>query len=547
MLSRTYLCELLRPLAGGAFVLAMLSLAGGCKPRETAVQIGNREQILQLGNLSEPSDLDPQIITSQQDANIVLSLEEGLTAHDPKDLHPVPAAAQSWEISPDQRVYTFHLRPNGRWSDGSPVTANDFLFSYRRMLSPGLGSEYSYMLFVVENAEAFNTGKITDFSQVGLKVLDPLTLQVTLTYPTVYFLSLIAHQSWYPVKQSVIEKWGKWDERNTPWTRPGHYVGNGPFVLKEWRTHQIISVEKNPLYWDAAHVRLKGINFYPIESADTEERSFRAGGLHITSTIPIDKIEIYRREHPDLLHLEPFLGTYFYRLNVNKPPLNDIRVRRALAMSIDREKLVKDVTRGGQPPAFSLVPPGTGGDYQPDKKIVEDVAAARQLLADAGYPNGAGFPPLQIVFNTSEGHRRIAEAIQEMWRRNLRINVSLQNEEAKVLQSTMRELDYQIARYAWLGDYDDPNTFLSLMTTTGGNNQTGWGSPEYDRLIELAARTPDPAERRKVFQQAEGILVDQVPIIPMYFYTRGNLRLTNVEGWYGNLLDVHPYNRVYLK
>jgi oligopeptide transport system substrate-binding protein len=530
----------------GAAALAAM-LGAGCRPRETPVQLGNREQILQLGNLTEPDDLDPQIITSAQDANIVLSLEEGLTAHDPKDLHSVPAAAQSWDVSPDQRVYTFHLRPAARWSDGSPVTAEDFLFAYRRMLAPKFGSEYSYMLFVVQNAEAFNTGKLTDFSQVGFKALDPLTLQVTLTNPTAYFLSLVAHQSWYPVQRATIEKWGQWDERSTPWTQPGHYVGNGPFVLKTWRTHQIISVEKSPTYWDAANVRLHGINFYPIESEDTEERAFRAGQLHITSTIPIDQISVYRREHPQYLHQDPFLATYFYRLNVNKPPLNDVRVRRALAMSIDREKLVADVTRGGQPPAYSLVPPGTGGDYKPDKKIPFDVPAAQQLLADAGYPNGTGFPVLQISFNTNEGHRRIAEAIQEFWRRNLHVNVSLQNEEAKVLQADMRELNYQIARYAWNGDYDDPNTFLSLMTSGGGNNQTGWGYPEYDRLIDLAARTGDPAERVRVFQQAEAILVDQVPIIPMYFYTRNHLELTNVEGWYGNLLDIHPYNRVYLK
>ncbi len=531
----------------GALLLLLFSGPTGCQRRETAVQIGNREQVLQLGNLTEPTDLDPQVIASQQDFNIVLSLEEGLTTPDPKDLHPTPGAAQSWDISPDQTVYTFHLRPNARWSDGTAVTAADFLYSYRRMLSPKLGSEYSYMLHVVKNAEAYNTGQLTDFSQVGFKALDALTLQVTLTYPTPYFLSLIGHHSWFPVNKTAIEKWGAMDERSTPWTRPGHYVGNGPFVLKEWRTHQIISVEKSPTYWDAANVRLHGINFYPIESADTEERAFRAGELHVTSTIPTTKIDVYHREHPELLHLEPFLATYFYRLNVNKPPLNDVRVRKALAMSIDRESLVKNVTRGGQPPAFSLVPPGTGGDYQPDQKIAEDVPAAQQLLADAGYPNGTNFPPVQIVFNTSETHRAVAETIQEMWRRNLHINVTLQNEEAKVLEATMREQDYQIARYAWVGDYNDPNTFLSLMTSRGGNNQTGWGYPEYDRLIDLAARTPDPAARVKVFQQAEDILVDQVPIIPIYFYTRDNLRLTNVAGWYGNLLDIHPYQRVYLK
>jgi oligopeptide transport system substrate-binding protein len=546
MHNRFQFLTFLQPAALAAGILAAM-LVAGCRPRETAVQIGNREQILQLGNGEEPADLDPQTITAQTDANIVLSLEEGLTAHDPQDLRPTPAAAQSWDISPDHRVYTFHLRPNARWSDGSAVTAADFLFSYRRILSPGLGSNYSSMLYVVANAEAYNAGKITDFSQVGIKVLDPLTLQVTLTNPTPYFLSLTAHQSWAPVKQAVIEKWGKWNDRGTPWTQPGHYVGNGPFMLKVWRINQIISVEKNPYYWDAAQVRLHGINFYPIGSADTEERAFRAGQLHSTVAIPIDKIAVYRQEHPELLHLVPYLTTVFFRFNVTKAPLDDVRVRRALAMSIDREKLVTDVMRGGQRPADSLVPPGAGDNYQPDQKIMEDIPAAQQLLADAGYPNGAGFPPVELLFTTSDNGSRLLEAMQSMWSRNLHINITLRNVEQKVEESTMRELNYQIAVYGWIGDYNDPNTFMSLLTTRDGNNQTGWGYPEYDRLVELAARTPDAAARNTIFQQAEAILVDQMPILPVYFDTRRTLRTTNVAGWYGNLLDVHPYSHVYLK
>jgi oligopeptide transport system substrate-binding protein len=536
-----------RHFAFAAGLALALGLFAGCQKRETAVQIGNREQILELGNFSEPTDLDPQIIASQQDFNLVLCLLEGLTAHDPQDLHPTPAAAESWDISPDRTVYTFHLRPNAKWSDGTPVTAHDFMYSYKRELSPKLGSEYSYMLYVVKNAEAYNTGKITDFDQVGFKSPDPLTLVVTLNNPTPYFLSLVAHHSWFPVQQATIEKWGKMDDRGTAWTRPGHYVGNGPFILKEWKSHQVIRMAKSPTYWDAANTRLNGVNFYPIDSSDTEERAFRAGQLHITSTIPIDRIDYYKREHPDLIHLRPFLCTYFYRLNVTKPPLNDMRVRKALAMSIDRGQLVHDVTRAGQIPAFSLVPPGTGQGYKPDRVLVEDVKAAQQLLADAGFPGGAGFPPMQLVFNTNEGHQRIAEAIQAMWQRNLHISVTLQNMEAKVLESEMREMNYQIARYAWVGDYDDPNTFLSLMVTGGGNNQTGWGYPEYDRLIDLAARTADPAARLHIFQQAEDILVDQAPIIPLYFYTRANLQQPSVQGWYDNLLDIHPIKHVYLK
>ncbi len=257
-------------------------LLAACKPPETAVQRGDRTQTLELGNLTEPTDLDPQVINSSQDFNIVFTLLEGLTTPDAKDLHPTPGAAQSWDISPDATVYTFHLRPNAKWSDGAPVTADDFLFSYRRMLSPKLASEYSYMLYVMKNAEAYNKGKITDFDAVGVKALDRLTLQITLNAPTAYFLSLVGHHSWFPVPRQAIEKAASAahvgaEDRGSRWTRPENYVGNGPFVLKEWKTNQVIRVEKSPTYWDADKILLHGINFYPIESVDTEERAFPRG------------------------------------------------------------------------------------------------------------------------------------------------------------------------------------------------------------------------------------------------------------------------------
>ena len=530
---------------GLGLALAVGLFVTGCKPRETAVERGNREQVLELGTLTAPTDLDPHVITSTQDFNIVLNLLEGLTTLDPKDLHPIPGAAERWDISPDGTIYTFHLRSNAKWSDGSPVTAHDFLYSFRRILTPTLGSEYSYMLFVIKNAENFNTGKITDFEQVGFKALDDLTLQVTLSYPTPYLLSLVAHHSWFPVQQKTVEKFGRPDQRGNRWTRPGNYVGNGPFVLKEWKPNQIITVEKSPTYWDADRIKLHAINFYPIESADTEERAFRAGQLHVTSTLPTGKVDAYRKEHPEFLHTDPWLAVYYYRFNVTRPPLNDPRVRRALAMSIDRDAVCKDILRAGQTPALNLVPPGVG--YQPVDKIVEDVPAAQKLLADAGYPDGKGFPATEIVFNTNEAHRSIAEAFQGMWQKNLHVNVTLRNEESRTLEETTRQGNYQIARYAWTGDYLDPSTFMSLMTSDGGNNQTGWRNPEYDQLIQLAGRTGDPATREKVFQQAEGILLSEMPIMPIYFYTRVNLRHTNIEGWYSNLLDIHNPKGVYLK
>lgn len=526
--------------------LAIVSLFFGCGRRQTLVDAGNRKQILLIGNGTEPQDIDPHVVTGVQEYHIMLSLLEGLVSPDPVDLHPIPGAAEKWDISPDRTVYTFHLRTNALWSNGDPVTAQDFYESYKRILTPSLGSEYSYMHYVVKNAEAYNTNGITDFNQVGYKVLDDHTLQITLNNPTPYFLSLITHHSWFPVHMPTVRKYGDPYQRGNRWTRAGHYVGNGPFVLTKWRVNDVIEVRKSPTYWDRDRVRLNAIRFYPIESDDTEERAFRAGQLHITYTVPFSKIDYYKRNHPDLIKIEPYLGTYFYRVNVTKPPLNDKRIRKALAMAIDREAIVKDITKGGEIPAYNFVPPGTAG-YTCRTQLREDVAEAKRLLAEAGYPNGKGLPTIEILYNTLETHRTIAEAIQQMWQTKLGINVRLVNEEWKVYLDSVLTLNYQLSRAGWIGDYVDPNSFLDMWLTGGGNNETGWSNPEYDRLIAQAAATTDPRQRLEVFQKAEAILVDEMPEIPIYFYTRVYLRRPEVKGWYPNILDNHLFQDVYLE
>jgi oligopeptide transport system substrate-binding protein len=526
--------------------VAMLSLFPGCAKRQTLIEAGDRDQVLHIGNGTEPQDLDPDVVTGVQEFHIIMSLLEGLVTEDPVDLHPVPGVAESWDISPDRKVYTFHLRNNAKWSNGDPVTARDFWESYKRILTPSLGSEYAYMHFVVKNAEEYNEGKITDFNQVGYKVLDDHTLRITLNNVTPYFLSLLTHQSWYPINIRTVAKYGDPYQRGNRWTRPGHYVGNGPFVLAKWRVNDVIEVRKSPTYWDRDRVRLNAIRFYPIESDDTEERAFRAGQLHITETVPLAKVDDYKANHPDLIQIDPYLGTYFYRVNVTKPPLNDKRVRQALAMVIDRESIVKDVMKGGQLPAFNLVPPGTAG-YTCHTHLHEDIAEAKRLLAEAGYPDGKGMPVIDLLYNTSEAHRTIAEAIQQMWRTKLGVNVRLVNEEWKVYLDAQRSMNYQICRGSWIGDYVDPNTFLDMWLTGGGNNETGWSDPEYDRLIAQAAATVDPQQRLDVFQKAEAILMDEMPEIPVYFYTRVYLKRPEVKGWYPTILDNHPYKYVYLE
>ncbi len=530
-----------------AVLLGLIALLfGACSKRETRVEAGNRTQSIHLGNLGEPNDLDPHIPDSQNTGNIIQAFFEGLTQYHPQTSEPVPAVATRWEISADNLTWTFHLRPEAKWSNGDPVTAADFVFAYQRMLSPKLGAEYAYMLYVLKNGEAFNTGKLTDPSLIGVRAADAHTLVLTLDHPVPYLPTMLCHTSWYPLHRATIEKFGRWDQRGTAWTRPGNLVGNGCFNLADWKPNRYVRGVKSPTYWDHAAVKLTEVFFYPIESEDAEERTFRSGQLHVTNTIPISKIAVYDKEHPELFHPELFLGSYIYRFNVNKPPLNDARVRRALAMAINRDQIVRDVSRGHQVAASNFTPPNLAG-FTATARVPQDLAAAQKLLAEAGFPGGAGFPKMEILINTNEGHRLIAEAIQQMWKKGLGIEVGIYNQESKVWATSMRALNYDIARFAWIGDYLDASTFLDLMASDSGNNQTGWKNAEYDRMLALARTTADIAKRFEYFQRCEAILAEECPIAPIYFYSRNNLRLTNVKGWYGNLLDAHPLKGVNLE
>jgi len=520
----------------------------GCADRETPVEIGNREQILHLGNLSEPKDLDPHVITGLSAYNVIAALLEGLIAEDPNDvlLRPVPGVAERWEVSADQTVYTFHLRSDAKWSNGDPVTANDFVFSYQRMLSPKMGSPYAYMLHPLKNGKAYNQGTIHDFNKVGVKALDPLTLQLTLEAPVPSFLSQLNHWSWFPVHPSTILKYGRMDEIGTEWTRAGNYVGNGPFILKSWKQNQSIVVEKNPLYWDAENVALNEIHFYPIGDHIIEERSFRAGQLHVTGTVPVDRTAYYQEHKPELLRLDPYLRSYYYLFNVNKPPFDDVRVRKALAMAIDREALTQYVTHSGEEAAYSFTPPHIGS-YSPPVRFSTDIDAARKLLAEAGYPNGEGFPESALLFHISDLHTRIAEVIQQMWKDNLGIEVQLENVEWKVYQSRRAHRQYDIARAEWVADYVDPSSFLEVWISNGGNNHAGWSSEKYDALLQKAALTADTASREDLFMQAEAILMDEMPIIPLMFLPSKSLVQPSVKGWNPSILDHHPYKYIHLE
>jgi len=507
----------------------------------------NQNKILLITVGSEPRTLDPQQAQGVTEHHIIMALLEGLVAPSMDDqAKVVPGMAERWEHNDDASVWTFHIGADRKWSNGDAVTAQDFVFSFKRMLTPAFGAEYAEEMFVLKGAEDYYDGKITDFDQVGVKAVDDRTLRLALVGPTPYLLTLLEHDAFTPVNPRTILKFGNIDTRDSKWTRPENYVGNGPFVMKSWHPNDVIEVVRNPLYWDAANVKLNGINFYSIENVDTQERAFQAGQLHKTDQVPSDKMPYYRREHPELLRIDPYEGVYFYRVNVDRKPLDNQKVRLALNLSIDRDAIVKNILRQGQKPATGYTPPGMG-DYQPLNKISYDPVRARQLLAEAGYPDGKGFPTFTIHFNTYEMHRTIAEAIQQMWKENLNINVTLENQEWKVYLDTQNHKNYDISRSAWIGDYMDPVTFLSMWTTGNGNNNTNWGNPKFDALIEEAARTGDPAKRLGILHDAEELLLTDLPIILVYWYTNPYLLQPSVENWYPLALGNHNYKFIDLK
>jgi oligopeptide transport system substrate-binding protein len=531
-----------------AFLCLFVGLHSGCSKHETLVERGDREQVLYRSLSADPTDLDPHLVTGLPGLNVAATLFEGLVAEDPVDLHPVPGVAERWEVSPDGLDYVFHLRANARWSNGAPVTAEDFVASGRRVLTRSLGASYVDLLFPVVNARAYYQGTLKDFSQVGLVARNPRTLQVTLEHPVPSFLSMLSLPVWFPVYLPALEKTGSPSDRDNPWSRPGNIVGNGPFVLKEWKHGSLILVEKSPTYWDAGTVRLHAIRFVPADNVDAEERAFRAGQLHITEALPLAKIDTYRRAHDPALQITPFLDTYFYRLNVTRPFLNDARVRRALSLAIDRRTIVETILRGEQRPAHSFTPPNCSPAYQPPDLATYDPAAARTLLAEAGFPGGKGLPPFELLINISGNHQLIAEAVQAMWRRELGVETHIVSMEQSSALEQRRILGYQILRSDWAADYPgDPLAFLKIFGSDSNDNHTGWKNSAYDSLLSQAGHTADPAQRFALLRRAETILLEEAPLIPIYHLTTIRLVQPVVHGWHPTLLDHHPYKYVWLE
>ena len=525
----------------------LLLLLGGCLRRETPVERGIREQVLHQNIAAEPSTLDPQFLHYNTDFNFILALGEGLVGYDPHDLHPVPGVAERWELSADQLTYTFHLRANARWSNGDPVTARDFVFSVRRILSPRLGSPFRYYLDDVRGAQEYAASAHPDFAKVGVRALDDRTLQIELRHPAPYFLFLLGNWSWYPLHRPTIEKFGRYDEPGTAWTKAGNYVGNGPFVLEQWRTSQFLVVRRNPLYWDAARVRLNGIYFHFDDNLDSEERSYRSGQLHITEGVPVSKLREYAGRSDHSLVIADNFSTYGYGFNVKQRPFTDPRVRRAFALAIDRDRLVASQAGSGIRAAPSFVPPVGAYRYAGPAAARFDPAEARRLLAEAGYPGGRGFPPVEFATNLGARHQEIAEVVQQMWQQQLGVRVGIRLLEGKVYFSDRLSGNLPLFRLAWSGDFLDPFAFLAVFVTGGGQNSCGFSSPEYDRLLTEALASTDEATRLARYQAAETLLLDSAAFIPLFYDPTRHLVHSSVRGRYPNLLDFHPYQGMWLE
>lgn len=527
------------------FVLLAVLLCG-CEPRLSSVERGIREQVLHAGNGVEPSTIDPQRNSGSPEAFIINELFDALVVADPDNINEVrPCGAERWEISADGLEYTFHLRPDGRWSNGDPVTAEDYRASFVRIVEPTLGGTLANLAYPIVGAEDYHRGKSRDPATVGVSTDGPWILRIRLRAPLPQLLNYLETYPFVAVHRASVEAHGGWINPASPWTKAGVMVSNGPYRLKAWTPNHPLVIERNPFFRDAASIRLREIHFHPIDSIETEDRAYRTGQLHYTSTVPTTKLPVYRRDIPAQLHVTPRLGLHYLNVNTEHPVLRDPRVRRALAAAIDRRQLTERVLGRGEIPALSLGQPGMGG-YQPTHQLTAGPDDARRLLAEAGFPGGQGFPKVTYLYNTSERNREIAEALQQIWRRELGIDVELRNEEWKVFLDSRRNGRYELARAGWNPFTPECAELFLLCHSTSEFNDSRWRHATYDRVYDQAASTMDRAARHALYQELDRIILDEMPVIPIAYNTVVRLVHPSVQGWRDNLRDSRRLARLSL-
>lgn len=520
---KTRLTRLLSMMLVGAMVLTG---CGGGNPSSSEVTASTEEtstssepKIAKLISGGEPGSLHPALSQGTHESIILDHIYEGLMKRD-ENGNIVEGMAESYEISEDGLTYTFKIRPDAKWSNGDPVTARDFEVAWKYALAPETASNYAFQLYYLEGAEAYNLGE-GSADEVGVKALDDSTLEVKLVLPTSYFLELCAFYTYYPVNAKVQEEMG------AEWSHNGDtFVSNGPFALSAWNHDESVEVVKNENYYNKDAVKLDGITFYISEDLNTMWQMYQNDEIDIDYDLPADVLGQLQASNDSELTIVPELATYFYRFNTTEKPFNNEKVRKALSMAIDRQLLIDEVVQGGQIPAYGVVPgdiPDATGDFRENggDYFTENVEEAQKLLAEGLAEEGMDSLEFTILYNTSENHKKIAEAIQQMWNENLGVSVTLENTEMKVKVDREHKLDYEVSRAGWIGDYIDPNTFLDMFTSWNAQNDTGWSSDAYDELITKASKEIDPEVRMGYLHEAESMLMEAMPIMPIYYYTKG--------------------------
>ncbi len=471
---------------------------------------------------SEPPSLDPCLATDSISIDMVENLFLGLTDLGfnvfTNETEVRPELATSWEVSEDGLVWAFHMRKDVKWSDGKPVTAHDIEYAVRRTCDPATASNYAYVLYIIKGAKEVNTGEITDLSHIGVKAIDDYTIQFALNHPAGYFPSIASMWVARPVPRWTIEKYGD------KWTEAENIVTNGPYLLKEWKHEDEIVMEKNPDYYDADKVDIDVVRSVIIVEASTAMALYEAGEIDSFDPIPAEDIDriladpVLSKEYVNI----PRVCTYYYGFNNTKPPFDNVLVRKAFSAAINRQALIDFILKGGQTPATTFTCPGIFGHIAPEEGIGigYDLEAAKKYLADAGYPGGEGLPDITLMFNTSEGHRKIAQAVQQMWKENLGVEVNIVNQEWKVYLATLSEDAPQIFRLGWCADYADANNWVyEVFHSTDSDNRIKWSNAEFDRAVEQAARESDPAKRYELYKRAEQILCEEeAAMAPIYYY-----------------------------
>lgn len=527
-------------IAAGILTALVASSAANAADVPAGVQLADKQTLVR-NNGSEVQSLDPHKIEGVPESNVNRDLFEGLLISDVEG-HPSPGVAEKWE-NKDFKVWTFHLRKNAKWSDGAPVTANDFVYSWQRLADPNTASPYaSYLQYGhIANIDDIIAGK-KPATDLGVKALDDHTFQVTLSEPVPYFYKLLVHPSVSPVPKSAVEKFGD------KWTQPANIITNGAYKLKSWVVNERIVLERNPQYWDNDKTVINQVTYLPISSEVTDVNRYRSGEIDMTyNNMPIELFQKLKKEIPNEVRVDPYLCTYYYEINNQKAPFNDVRVRTALKLALDRDIIVNKVKNQGDLPAYSYTPPYTDGaklvepewfKWSQEKRNEE----AKKLLAEAGF---TADKPLtfDLLYNTSDLHKKLAIAVASIWKKNLGANVKLENQEWKTFLDTRHQGTFDVARAGWCADYNEPTSFLNTMLSDSSNNTAHYKSPAFDKLIADTLKVTDDAQRSELYAKAEQQLDKDSAIVPVYYYVNARL----VKPWVGGYTGKDPLDNIYVK